>query len=87
MPEVEALWDRFDDMWHHMFRRFILHVIQRDDTFFNLARRYGVDVDEIIRLNPCADPENLQVGQIVIIPCPRRRRRRDDDDPDFFSQK
>ncbi|MBC7345868.1 MAG: LysM peptidoglycan-binding domain-containing protein [Clostridia bacterium] len=84
MPEGEALWERWDDMWTFMFRRFILHVIQRDDTFFNLARRYGVDVNEIVRLNPCADPENLQVGQIVVIPCPRRPRR---DDPDFFEAK
>lgn len=73
MVETQALWERLD----YLFRRVFFHVIQRDDTFYSLARRYGVDVDDIIRLNPCADPENLQVGQIVAIPCPRRPRRED----------
>jgi hypothetical protein len=79
MAENEALWAG----WDYFCRRYILHVIQRDDTFYNLARRYGVDLDDILRLNPCADPQNLQVGQIVVIPCPRRPRR---DDPEYYAK-
>lgn len=54
------------------YRRIIHHVIQKDDTFYNLAQRYGVSVNDIIDLNPCADPQNLQIGQIVRIPCPKK---------------
>ncbi|MBC7342597.1 MAG: LysM peptidoglycan-binding domain-containing protein [Clostridia bacterium] len=50
----------------------IHHVIQPGDTFYNLAQRYRVRTDDIVRLNPCADPNNLQVGEIVCIPCPHR---------------
>jgi g-D-glutamyl-meso-diaminopimelate peptidase len=71
-------------MWDRIFQRYILHVIQPGDNFFNLAQRYCVDVDAIVMLNPCADPDNLQIGQIVIIPCPRRPRR---DDPDYYSKE
>ncbi|MBC7344033.1 MAG: LysM peptidoglycan-binding domain-containing protein [Clostridia bacterium] len=85
MAEAEVLWERWDDMWYFVFRRYIFHVVQQGDTFFNLARRYGVDVNEIIQLNPCAVPENLQIGQIVIIPCPRRPRR--DDPAGFYTEK
>ncbi len=58
--------------YSHFFRRYILHVIQKGDTFYNLGQRYGVPVEKILDLNPCAEPKNLQIGQIVIIPCPRK---------------
>lgn len=48
----------------------IHHVIQRGDTFYNLSRAYHVPMESIVEMNPCADPDNLQVGQIVMIPCP-----------------
>lgn len=54
-----------------MFRKCFMHVIQKGDTFYNLGQRYCVPVDKIMELNPCAAPKNLQIGQIVMIPCPK----------------
>lgn len=45
-----------------------LYRIQAGDTFFGLAKRYGLPVQEIIAANPGADPNNLQIGAEICIP-------------------
>lgn len=42
--------------------------IQAGDTFFNLAQRFGTTVEDIQRLNPRVNPQNLQIGQVICIP-------------------
>ena len=44
------------------------YTIRAGDTFYQLARRYGVTLDELLRANPGVDPDRLYVGQIVCIP-------------------
>lgn len=44
------------------------YVIQPGDTYYGLAQRYGVNVSDIIALNPGIDPNNLQVGQVICVP-------------------
>ncbi|MEG6616229.1 LysM peptidoglycan-binding domain-containing protein [Peptococcaceae bacterium 1198_IL3148] len=46
------------------------YTIRAGDTFFRLAQRFGVSVDDIIAANPGVDPNRLQVGQVVCIPQP-----------------
>ncbi|MGB9791614.1 MAG: LysM peptidoglycan-binding domain-containing protein [Thermacetogeniaceae bacterium] len=46
------------------------YVIKPGDTFFNLARRFGITVDALIAANPGVDPNNLQIGQTICIPAP-----------------
>ena len=46
------------------------YAIQPGDTFFALARRFGVTLQALLAANPQADPNNLQIGQIVCIPLP-----------------
>ncbi len=48
----------------------IRYSIQPGDTFFKLAQRYGTTVEAIMQANPGVSPENLQVGQVINIPCP-----------------
>lgn len=50
--------------------RYITVVVQRGDTLFQIARRYGVTVDVIVRANGLRDPDALRVGQILLIPLP-----------------
>ena len=44
------------------------HEIRSGDTFYALARRFGVSLEAILAANPGVDPRNLQVGQLVCIP-------------------
>lgn len=46
-----------------------LHTVQADETYYSIARKHGVTVDEIARANPNVNPEKLQPGmQLVIRP-------------------
>lgn len=45
------------------------HTVQPGDTFWRLSQRYHVSVDAIMRANPGVDPDNLQVGMVIRIPC------------------
>ncbi|MGN9166069.1 LysM peptidoglycan-binding domain-containing protein, partial [Tissierellaceae bacterium HCP3S3_D8] len=44
------------------------YVVRPGDTLFSIARMYNVTVDQLIRVNPGIDPNNLMVGQLVCIP-------------------
>ena len=44
------------------------YIIRAGDTFFSIARRAGITVDDLIRANPNVDPDRLQIGQIICIP-------------------
>jgi len=44
------------------------YIIQAGDTFFGLAQRFGVTVNDIIAANPGVDPNRLRVGQQICIP-------------------
>ncbi len=43
------------------------HTVRSGDTLWDLARRYGVSVDQIRRLNPSLDASDLKVGQNIRI--------------------
>ena len=48
----------------------LLHRIQKGDTFYALAERYGTTVEAITLANPDAQPENLQIGETITVPLP-----------------
>src|SRR5690625_6119900 len=45
-----------------------IHVIQRGDSIFSIANTYGVDPDDIIHANELDRPNELVVGQTLVIP-------------------
>lgn len=46
-----------------------VYVVQRGDTLYRIARRFGVTVEEILAVNPqITDPDQIQVGQAITIP-------------------
>ena len=51
----------------------IQYTIQPGDTLWDLANQYNTSVDEIIAANPGLDPDNLMVGQVIVIPDPPQR--------------
>jgi len=44
---------------------FEFYKISRGDTFWFIAKRYGLDYKRLMQLNPNTDPYNMQVGDII----------------------
>lgn len=47
--------------------RLIIHVVQRGDSIYKIARKYGVSPLKIIEDNELLNPEQLVVGQTIVI--------------------
>lgn len=47
-----------------------IHVVQRGETLFRIAQRYGTTVEDLARLNGIQNPSALAVGQRLIVPSP-----------------
>jgi lipoprotein NlpD len=45
-----------------------VHVIQKGETIYSIARLYGVTADELIKLNSIDDPRAIQAGKRIRIP-------------------
>ena len=46
------------------------YTIRAGDTFFSIARRFGISVSALMAANPNVDPDRLQIGQEIV--CLRR---------------
>lgn len=44
------------------------HEVQRGDTWYGIAQRYGVPPRELAAANPGVDPERIRIGQVLRIP-------------------
>lgn len=57
---------------YRVMERYLLgydnYTIRLRDTVYNIARRYGVNPAFILAANPALDPNNLQIGQQIIVP-------------------
>lgn len=45
----------------------IIYVVKEGDTLYQIARRYGVDLQKLIDDNQITDPDNLVVGENIVI--------------------
>ncbi len=45
-----------------------VHIVQRGETLFSVARQYGLTVDAITHANGIPDPRQIYVGQRLVIP-------------------
>lgn len=48
----------------------LAHIVQANDTLLGIARRYGVDLEDLLAVNPGINPRFLSIGQAVLIPGP-----------------
>ncbi|WP_066391650.1 LysM peptidoglycan-binding domain-containing protein [Neobacillus mesonae] len=48
----------------------IIHVVSSGETLWQIANRYAVSMNSIIKTNELADPNQLVVGQALVIPKP-----------------
>ncbi len=44
------------------------YVVKRGDTLSKIARKYGLDVDDLVRRNKLRSPSSLKVGQRLVVP-------------------
>jgi LysM repeat protein len=47
---------------------FITYKIVKGDTLSEIAQRYGTSYQEIARINGIANPNKIQIGQIIKVP-------------------
>jgi 3D (Asp-Asp-Asp) domain-containing protein len=47
-------------------------IVQKGDTVYSLARRYGTDVQTLADLNQLQDPSKIDVGQKLRLPAERK---------------
>ncbi len=47
----------------------VSHIIQPGENLFRIAMRYGTTIDAISRANGITDPNQIVVGQTLVIPC------------------
>jgi N-acetylmuramoyl-L-alanine amidase len=41
------------------------YKVEQGDTFWGIANQYGLDVQELMKLNPGVDPKALKIGQVI----------------------
>ncbi|NHM26630.1 DUF3794 domain-containing protein [Desulfofundulus sp. TPOSR] len=46
------------------------YVVQPGDTYWKIAQQFGTTVKAIEEANPNKDPQNLQPGDVIKVPCP-----------------
>ncbi len=44
------------------------YIVQRGDTLFSIARRYGTTVETLQRLNGLPNPHQIRAGQVLTVP-------------------
>jgi hypothetical protein len=45
-----------------------VHVVEEGETLAAIAERYGTTVEELLRVNDVPDPDNVPVGQALVLP-------------------
>lgn len=46
----------------------VFHVVRSGETLWEIALRYGIEIDSIINLNPIDDPAQLSIGKKLKLP-------------------
>jgi murein DD-endopeptidase MepM/ murein hydrolase activator NlpD len=46
----------------------VYHTVKRHQTLWRICKTYGVDIDEVARINHIRNPSRIRVGQRIFIP-------------------
>jgi murein DD-endopeptidase MepM/ murein hydrolase activator NlpD len=46
----------------------VYHTVKRHQTLWRICKTYGVDINEVARINHIRDPSRIRVGQKIFIP-------------------
>ena len=47
-----------------------IHIIQKGDTLYSLAKKYGTTVDELATINGIRNPDIIVEGRVLALPSP-----------------
>lgn len=47
---------------------FRTHKVKKGDTFYGIAKQYGVNAKDVINANPGVEPTRIIIGQEIIVP-------------------
>lgn len=50
----------------------IIHVVEPGESIYSIARRYGVTSESVLNANDLPNPDQLAVGQAIVVPQGRR---------------
>ncbi len=50
----------------------VYHTVKRHQTLWRISKTYGVDMDEVARVNRIQNPSKIRVGQRIFIPGARK---------------
>jgi murein DD-endopeptidase MepM/ murein hydrolase activator NlpD len=53
-------------------QRGVYHTVKRHQTFWRICKTYGVDMEEVARVNGIKDKTKIEVGQHIFIPGARK---------------
>lgn len=56
-------------MWREIKLFCINYEIKQGDTLYSISRRNNVDLNAIIMANPFINVYNLQIGDVICLPC------------------
>ncbi len=48
----------------------LIYIVEEGDTLYEIALRFGVRLEDLIEANHLENPNQLQVGQELVIPAP-----------------
>lgn len=48
------------------------HRVKKGDTFYGIAKQYGVSAKDVINANPGVEPTRIRIGQEIIVPFARK---------------
>jgi murein DD-endopeptidase MepM/ murein hydrolase activator NlpD len=59
---------RHEGYVYHDAQRGVYHTVKRHQTFWRICKTYGVDMEEVARINGIRDKNKIQVGQRIFMP-------------------
>ena len=57
----------------------IYHQVNRNDTLWKITKIYGIELEELVKINHIYDPRKIETGQLVFIPRARNIIKRPTD--------
>lgn len=46
----------------------IIHIVKNGESLSLIAKQYGVDIKELIKLNKITNPDLIVIGQEIVVP-------------------
>lgn len=45
------------------------HIVKKGDTLYSISKKYGVKVNDVLKVNRGLSNSNIRIGQMLFIPC------------------